>query len=143
MFSFSYSAISCTFSSKSCLAPPSRSRYGPFCIRSTKSALGPTCCNRGGVISISQDVYHYALAFETSTLLICSSKSAVLMILYGAPFSHLFTELKISPIEVHISAIQLQISSNRLNCRYLQMNCRYLQMNCRYLQMNCRYLQFN
>ena len=26
---------------------------------------------------------------------------------YGAPFSHLFTELKISPIEVHISAIQL------------------------------------
>ena len=24
---------------------------------------------------------------------------------YGAPFSHLFTELKISPIEVHISAI--------------------------------------
>ena len=37
---------------------------------------------------------------------------------YGAPFSHLFTELKISPIEVHISAIQLQISSNRLNCRY-------------------------
>ena len=29
---------------------------------------------------------------------------------YGAPFSHLFTELKISPIEVHISAIQLQIS---------------------------------
>ena len=62
---------------------------------------------------------------------------------YGAPFSHLFTELKISPIEVHISAIQLQISSNRLNCRYLQMNCRYLQMNCRYLQMNCRYLQFN
>ena len=26
---------------------------------------------------------------------------------YGAPFSHLFTELKISPIEVHISAIKL------------------------------------
>ena len=31
-------------------------------------------------------------------------------LLYGAPFSHLFTELKISPIEVNISAIQLQIS---------------------------------
>ena len=31
-------------------------------------------------------------------------------IFYGAPFSHLFTELKISPIEVHISANQLQIS---------------------------------
>ena len=34
--------------------------------------------------------------------------------LYGAPFSHLFTELKISPIEVHISAIQLQISPIQL-----------------------------
>ena len=34
--------------------------------------------------------------------------------LYGAPFSHLFTELKISPIEVHISAIQLQISTIHL-----------------------------
>ena len=30
--------------------------------------------------------------------------------LYGAPFSHLFTELKISLIEVHISAIELEIS---------------------------------
>ena len=29
---------------------------------------------------------------------------------YGAPFSHLFTELKISLIEVHISAIELEIS---------------------------------
>ena len=33
---------------------------------------------------------------------------------YGAPFSHVFTELKISPIEVHIicilSAIELEIS---------------------------------
>ena len=28
----------------------------------------------------------------------------------GAPFSHLFTELKISLIEVHISAIELEIS---------------------------------
>ena len=33
---------------------------------------------------------------------------------YGAPFSHLFTELKISPIEVHISAIQLEISPIQL-----------------------------
>ena len=32
----------------------------------------------------------------------------------GAPFSHLFTELKISPIEVHISAIQLEISPIKL-----------------------------
>ena len=31
-------------------------------------------------------------------------------ILYGAPFSHLFTELKISLIEVRISAIELEIS---------------------------------
>ena len=30
---------------------------------------------------------------------------------YGVPFSHLFTELQISPIEVHISPIQLQIST--------------------------------
>ena len=33
---------------------------------------------------------------------------------YGTPFSHLFTELKISPIEVHISPIQLKISPNQL-----------------------------
>ena len=33
---------------------------------------------------------------------------------YGAPFSHLFTELKISPIEVHISAIELEISPIQL-----------------------------
>ena len=78
--------------------------------------------------------------------------------LYGAPFSHLFTELKISPIEVHISAIQLQISpihlkisSNQLEIstikpiwRYLQLIWRYLQMNWRYLQIGriWRYLQF-
>ena len=37
-----------------------------------------------------------------------------LLSLYGAPFSHLFTELKISPIEVHISAIQLEISPIQL-----------------------------
>ena len=35
--------------------------------------------------------------------------------IYGMPFSHLFTELKISPIEVHISAIQLEISPIQLN----------------------------
>ena len=34
--------------------------------------------------------------------------------MYGTPFSHLFTELKIPPIEVHISAIQLQISPIQL-----------------------------
>ena len=78
-----------------------------------------------------------------SVMILAKYHSSARSDVYGAPFSHLFTELKISPIEVHISAIQLQISSNRLNCRYLQMNCRYLQMNCRYLQMNCRYLQFN
>ena len=33
---------------------------------------------------------------------------------YGAPFSHLFTELKISAIEVHITAIQLEISPIQL-----------------------------
>ena len=35
------------------------------------------------------------------------SEREVHAVVYGAPFSHLFTELKISPIEVHISAIQL------------------------------------
>ena len=33
---------------------------------------------------------------------------------YGVPFSHLFTELQISAIEVHISPIQLQISPIQL-----------------------------
>ncbi len=45
---------------------------------------------------------------------------------YGVPFSHLFTELQISPtIDLQISTIiiQLEISPNRL----LQLICRYLQ----------------
>ena len=78
--------------------------------------------------------------------------------IYGAPFSHLFTELKISLIEVHISAIELEISaidlkisSNELEIstirpiwRFLQFIWRYLQMNWRYLQIGriWRYLQF-
>ena len=33
---------------------------------------------------------------------------------YGAPFSHLFTELKISPIELEISPIELKISAIEL-----------------------------
>ena len=77
---------------------------------------------------------------------------------YGAPFSHLFTELKISPIKVHISAIELeispielkisaielQISPNRPIWRYLQFIWRYLQFIWRYLQIRpiWRYLQF-
>ena len=44
----------------------------------------------------------------------------------GVPFSHLFTELQISPIEVHIPPIELDIM--QLNCTYLQFNCRYLQI---------------
>ena len=85
---------------------------------------------------------------------------------YGVPFSHVFTALEISPIELEISPIELEISTidlqistihleispNRLNCRYLQLNWRYLQFNWRYLQIgpiwrylqfNCRYLQFD
>ena len=77
---------------------------------------------------------------------------------HGAPFSHLFTELKISPIEVYISAIELeispiqlkisaielQISPNRPIWRYLQFIWRYLQFIWRYLQIRpiWRYLQF-
>ena len=82
-------------------------------------------------------------------------------LVYGAPFSHLFTELKISPIELKISTIQLKISSNRLNCRlfvdifnwfvdifnwierYLQFIWRYLQFIWRYLQFIWRYLQLS
>ena len=86
--------------------------------------------------------------------------------IYGAPFSHVFTELKIFPIEVHISAIQLDISPIQLKIslnqleistnipiwrylqfiwRYLQFIWRYLQIRhiWRYLQFNCRYLQFD
>ena len=33
---------------------------------------------------------------------------------YGVPFSHLFTELQISSIDLHISPIELQISPNEL-----------------------------
>ena len=40
---------------------------------------------------------------------------------YGAPFSHLFTELKISPIEVHISAIELEISPIQLKISTIEL----------------------
>ena len=40
---------------------------------------------------------------------------------YGAPFSHLFTELKISQIEVHISAIELEISPIELNISAIEL----------------------
>ena len=40
---------------------------------------------------------------------------------YGVPFSHLFTELKISPIEVHISAIELQISPIQLKISAIEL----------------------
>ena len=46
---------------------------------------------------------------------------AVTVHLYGTPFSHLFTELKISPIEVHISAIQLEISPIELKISPIQL----------------------
>ena len=40
---------------------------------------------------------------------------------YGAPFSHLFTELKISPIEVHIPAIELEISPIELKISAIEL----------------------
>ena len=46
---------------------------------------------------------------------------------YGAPFSHLFTELKISPIEVHISAIELEISPIQLRICALQLEISSIQ----------------
>ena len=42
--------------------------------------------------------------------LLMFSDIVIIADIYGAPFSHLFTELKISLIEVHISAIELEIS---------------------------------
>ena len=53
---------------------------------------------------------HDYAQLSTMVDFIVLSIKLVCMVLYGAPFSHVFTELKISPIEVHISAIQLQIS---------------------------------
>ena len=44
-----------------------------------------------------------------------------MMDFYGAPFSHLFTELKISPIEVHISAIELEISPIQLKISAIEL----------------------
>ena len=41
--------------------------------------------------------------------------------MYGAPFSHLFTELKIYPIEVHISAIELEISPIQLKISAIEL----------------------
>ena len=42
-------------------------------------------------------------------------------IYYGTPFSHLFTELQISPIEVHISAIELEISPIQLKISTIEL----------------------
>ena len=39
----------------------------------------------------------------------------------GAPFSHLFTELKISPIDVHISPIELEISPIQLKISAIEL----------------------
>ena len=58
---------------------------------------------------------------------------------YGVPFSHLFTELQISPIEMHISPIQLQISTIDLQISTIQLEVSPNRLNCRYLQFNWRY----
>ena len=47
----------------------------------------------------------------------CLAKTDILSLyeeIYGAPFSHLFTELKISPNELKISSIELEISPIQL-----------------------------
>ena len=57
------------------------------------------------------------LSFITaSTFSSVSSPSVVSAMpgIYGAPFSHLFTELKISPNELKISSIELEISPIQL-----------------------------
>ena len=50
---------------------------------------------------------------------------------YGVPFSHLFTELEICPIEVHISLIQVQISTIDLHISIIQLEISPNRLNCR------------
>ena len=53
--------------------------------------------------------------------------------IYGVPFSHLFPELQISPIEVHISPIELQISTIDLQISTIQLE---ISTNTPYLQIS-------
>ena len=59
---------------------------------------------------------------------------------YGVPFSHLFTELQISPIEVHIPPIELDISAIELHIYPIQLQISPNTPIWRYLQFNGRYL---
>ena len=52
---------------------------------------------------------------------------------YGVPFSHLFPELQIYPIEVHISPIQLQITTIDLQISTIQLE---ISTNRPYLQIS-------
>ena len=58
---------------------------------------------------------------EVTQTRVCLQKPNKLSDMYGAPFSHLFTELKISPIEVHISAIELEISPIQLKISAIEL----------------------
>ena len=66
---------------------------------------------------------------------------------YGAPFSHIFTELKIYPIEVHISAIQLEISPIQLKIspNQLKISTIHLEISTIHLEIspNTSYLEIS
>ena len=55
---------------------------------------------------------------------------------YGVPFSHLFTALEISPIELKISPIELEISTIDLQISTIHLEISPNMLNCRYLQLN-------
>ena len=115
-------------------------RLYPMYVRPTRTPLPQFV--RGNCSGLQHFILvHRLLRSEMST----SRQNMFYSHIYGVPFSHLFTELQISRIEVHISPIQLQISPNRPNLRYPQFHCRYLQLNCRYLQIDSiwRYLKLN
>ena len=50
---------------------------------------------------------------------------------YGVPFSHLFTALEISPIELEISPIELEISTIDLQISTIHLEISPNRLNCR------------
>ena len=101
-------------------------------------------------------VVPFHLIFEMSTNMLCCDQSYLLIshilllrhgvfvcdhsdfrVIYGVPFSHLFTELQISAIEVHIglSPIQLQISPIQLQISPIQLQISPIQLQISPIQL--------
>ena len=59
------------------------------------------------------------------------------------PFSHVFTELQISPIEVHISPIEVHISPIEVHLSPIQLHISTIQLEISPNRRNWRYLQIN